>query len=378
MTGPVFLGRPWDRPLGLGLFALLGVEFLLTPESSPETIDEWLFVGAAAALAIGAVARRRVSVVLVALAAVVLAVAPDGPFDGLVAPLLAIAVATYSAGAETRGRLTWFGAAGTALVVGLAMVRDFGPDQQASDWALPILVFGGPWLVGVMVRLRGEREAALARARAEESEALIHRERTRIARELHDIVAHAIGVIVLQARGARRTLEADPATAREAIGAIETTSAEALGEMRRLVGVLREDGDGGGATPAPGVGDLQTLVERVRQAGLPVDLTIDGPTDALPPGVDLAAYRVVQEALTNALVHAGRASTTVTVRRLADALEIDVVDSGEATARIDRDGHGLVGMRERVESAGGVLEAGPRPGGGFGVWARIPLDVAAP
>lgn len=378
MTWPALSGRRWDRLLGLGLLALLGVELLLTPEAAPEVVAEWFAVGAAAALAIGAGVRRRAPVVLVVLAAVVLVASTEGPFDGPVAPLLAIAVATYSAGAETRRRGSWAGAAGVAVVIGLAIARDLGPDQQASDWALPVLLFGGPWLVGLMVRIRGEREAALERARAEESKALIRTERARIARELHDVVAHAIGVVLLQARGARRSLDADPAAARGALDAIEATSAEALGEMRRLVRVLREDLDGGGSAPTPGVRDLGTLVKRVRQAGLPVDLTIDGPTDGLPPGVDLAAYRVVQEALTNALVHAGRAVATVVVRRLADAVEVEVVDTGIVVTRSDRDGHGLIGMRERVAAARGTLDAGPRPDGGFGIRARIPLEVVAP
>jgi signal transduction histidine kinase len=179
---------------------------------------------------------------------------------------------------------------------------------------------------------------------------------------------------VLQARGARRSLDTDEEETREALNTIEDTGSEALAEMRRLLGMLRTRDEDIALAPQPSLRYLDALATQVREAGLPVDLTVMGEPIELPPGVDLSAYRIVQEALTNALKHAGPAIAWVVVRYGKNDLELEITDTGPGTAASDGEGHGLVGMRERVSLYGGRLEAGPRQGGGFAVRARLPLD----
>jgi signal transduction histidine kinase len=191
-----------------------------------------------------------------------------------------------------------------------------------------------------------------------------------------DVVAHSISVIVLQARGGFRALETEPADAREAFANIERTGHQALGEMRRLLGILRRGDEELALAPQPSLGELDTLLEQVRDAGLPVHVTIEGDVRDLPPGVDLSAYRIVQEALTNALRHAGPARARVLLRYRADDLEIEITDDGPGTGDGASPGQGLIGMRERVSVYGGELQAGPRPGGGYTLRARLPLAPA--
>ena len=202
-------------------------------------------------------------------------------------------------------------------------------------------------------------------------------ERARIARELHDAVAHSIGVVVLQARGARKTMQSDPEAALEALDAIEATGTQALAEMRRLVGVLRQADDGMDLSPPPSLRHLDALVDRVRAAGLPVELTIEGTPIELAPGIDLSAYRIVQEALTNALAHAGPATASVRVRYDEDQLALEIADTGVGARQPDPSGHGLIGMRERVSLYDGRLETDVRPGGGFVIRARLPLTSSS-
>jgi signal transduction histidine kinase len=229
------------------------------------------------------------------------------------------------------------------------------------------------WMLGVFVRFRreaaalGGRNAALER----QAEQAVAAERARIARELHDIVAHHLSVVVLQAAGAR-------ASGRPADGAlqkIERSGREALTEMRRLLAVLREPRDEPGRYPQPGVGQLPALAESVRAAGLTVDLVVDSDHGALPAAVDVSAYRIVQEALTNVLKHAGPAHAEVAVGCADGAVTIEVTDDGAGirASGAQTGGQGLTGMRERVAIFGGELRAGPRPGGGYAVRARLPL-----
>jgi signal transduction histidine kinase len=220
-----------------------------------------------------------------------------------------------------------------------------------------------------------ERAAGLERAHAE----AVAGERATIARELHDVIAHSVSVMTVQAGAARLLLDEDPPRARESLIAVEETGRQALGEMRRLLGILRGDEHETDLAPQPGIADIGALVEQVRAAGLPVDVVVEGQLTALSPGVDLAAYRVVQEALTNALKHAGAARAHVSIRYGATSLELAVTNNG--TARENgrrRGGHGLIGLRERVTLYGGDFEAGPRPGGGYAVRASLPLETAAP
>ena len=218
-----------------------------------------------------------------------------------------------------------------------------------------------------------ERAAGLERAHAE----AVASERATIARELHDVIAHSVSVMTVQAGAARLLLDEEPLRARESLIAVEETGRQALGEMRRLLGILRGDEHETHLAPQPGIADIDALVEHVRAAGLPVDVVVDGEPKPLSPGVDLAAYRVVQEALTNALKHAGAARARVSIRYGTSALELAVANDGRARGN-GRSGHGLVGMRERVALYGGEFEAGPRDGGGYVVRASLPLDAAAP
>jgi signal transduction histidine kinase len=204
-------------------------------------------------------------------------------------------------------------------------------------------------------------------------------ERGRIARELHDIVAHAISVIAVQADAANRLLGHDPTRAREPLAAVQATARSALAEMRQLVGLLREgDTQEVPLEPQPGLAELEPLIEDARQFGLPVELEIDGLTRPLGSTVDLAAYRIVQEALTNVRKHAGPAQARVRIRYETDGLDIEILDNGRGGDPTRNGGHGLIGIRERVGLLGGRLEAGPRVDGGFAVRARLPLGPSQP
>jgi signal transduction histidine kinase len=233
------------------------------------------------------------------------------------------------------------------------------------------------------VRSRSELTAQLheAAARAEEAHqeelrAAAAEERRRIAREMHDVIAHSMSVMVVQAGGARRILDRDPERAVTAAAQIERTGREAMAEMRHLLGLLNPDERPAERAPQPSLGELDALVARAREAGLPATLHVEGRKRPLPAGLDLAAYRIAQEALTNAIKHANAAPTAVTVRWYRDELELEVRDAGPGgrAAAIEQDGgHGLVGMRERVRLYGGELETEQPPHGGWIVRARLPF-----
>ncbi|GAA2207793.1 sensor histidine kinase [Nonomuraea monospora] len=256
----------------------------------------------------------------------------------------------------------------------------------ASEYVVTALVLVAVWGAGRSLRLRRayleelkDRAARLERAHAADTRAARAEERSRIARELHDVVAHHVSVMTVQAAAARRVLASDPDLAREALSAIENTGRLAMTEMRNIVGVLRTDTRADARAelgPQPGVRDLPALVEQMREAGLATRLRVEGEPAPLPAGVDLAAYRLVQEGLTNSLRHAGAgAEAVVTVRYEPYELDVRVEDDGvgavQETGRPP--GHGLVGIRERVALYGGILNIGPLPGGGFEVRARLPL-----
>jgi signal transduction histidine kinase len=224
-------------------------------------------------------------------------------------------------------------------------------------------------------RVVGDRERRVQLAERERDltarEAVVE-ERARIARELHDVIAHNVSMMVIQAGAERRVLEETSPT-REVLETVERIGRSALTEMRRLVGMLRSE-DADPLAPQPGLRDLSTLVTQVREAGLPVDLVVEGEPCELPAGIDLSAYRIVQEALTNALKHAGEARAAVRVQYGADALELEIADNGTGSAKApESGGHGLVGMRERVALYGGRLDAGRRSGGGFSVRVVLPI-----
>jgi signal transduction histidine kinase len=295
--------------------------------------------------------------------------------------LFGFVVAIYSAGRHGRGRVL----VGSVLVM-LAVIplAAFEPGEPVgfSDIAFFFMFFGGPFVAGRIVRYRRERErallghaAALELERDEKARQAVVEERTRIARELHDVVAHAISVIVLQARGGRRMLRDDPDDALQAFDAIEHAGEQALVEMRRLLGMLRADEEQLALAPQPSLSRIEELAAKLSSIGLPVEVTIEGEPVELPPGIDVSAYRIVQEALTNALKHAGPARAHVLLRYRADELELEVLDNGAGTGNGEGSGHGLAGIRERVGIYGGELESGRRPEGGYALRARLPLGL---
>jgi signal transduction histidine kinase len=273
----------------------------------------------------------------------------------------------YSLGAHASLRRGAAALAVTAPVV--ALVSRLGGVGMSLS-AIPVLAF---WLAGVLVRARRRATALAGRNAAlqRQAEQAADAERARIARELHDIVAHHLSVIVLQAAGARASGKA----AEAALEKIENSGRQALAETGRLLGVLHDSGEETGLAPRPGIGELDALAASVRAAGLPVNLVVSGDHAGMPAAVDVSVYRIVQEALTNILKHAGGACADVTIGCADEAVTIEITDDGtrEPGDRVPAGGHGLAGMRERAAIFGGELHAGPRPGGGFAVRARLPL-----
>ena len=277
---------------------------------------------------------------------------------------------------------------GAATLVAVAIVIAVDPGSGQGDYVIVGGVAVFAWIAGLSLHERMRRTAELEeraarheRERETEARTAVAEERTRIAREMHDVVAHSLSVMVVQAEAAEAMLDVDPERARRPLIAVQETGRSALGELRRMLGALREIGeDGAPLAPQPGLAGVGELVEHVRAAGLLVSVRVEGDERPLPSGVDLSAYRIVQEGLTNALKHAGPARAEVLVRYGERELELSVSDDGRGhDPQSNGGGHGLVGMRERVALYGGELEAGPRPDGGFRLRARLPLDpVAAP
>jgi signal transduction histidine kinase len=275
--------------------------------------------------------------------------------------------------------------AGAALGSGsIAVIVQRDVRFGLQDWIVGTVIGSSLCLLAYVLQRRAQRVRALeeqtarvAREREERVRAAVADERARIARDLHDVIAHSVSVMTVQAGGARLLLEQQPERAREAALSVEETGRQALIEVRRLLGLLGKDDRG--LAPRLGLAALDALVEQIATAGLPVEVTIEGTPRMLAPGVDVTAYRIVQEALTNALKHAGPARAQVTVRYGDDQLYVDVAnDGGQTRNGADGSGHGLVGMRERVALYGGELECGPRAAGGYQVRARLPAEVAQP
>jgi signal transduction histidine kinase len=300
-------------------------------------------------------------------------------FTALVAGVLAF----YALGAHAGGgRAAVLGAVAGVLGLWTGVIVSGDLDVQSFGFSAGLVV-GAPWLAGRAQRSRTLREAALreltaqmARDQEQRERIAVSDERARIARELHDVVAHSMGVMVVQAQGARRVLDREPERAREALRSIEDTGRSALAEVRRSLGVLRHEGSTAALEPQPGIGDLGGLVDHARDAGLVVEVQVEGEPLSLPPGVDLSAYRIVQEALTNTIKHAGAGRVLVAVRYGEEELELEVCDDGagpQANGSEPGAGHGLVGMRERVGLYGGDLWTGSGSEAGYTVRARIPV-----
>lgn len=337
--------------------------------SVPRWLDGLVALGFTAPLAWR---RRRPVAVLATMVAAVLVygvIEQEGAHQTLVP---ALAFASFTAGYEAREELRW--AAPAVVVAGLAIAAATG--YLGGDLVFALVIYVGPWALARALRTRGRRLEELSAGVARVEEQATAAERARIARELHDVVSHSISVIAVQTQAIRRRLGAEHAREIDELMALETTARQAMGEMRRLLGVLRADEDRLPLAPQPGLDQLPRLLERTRAAGLSVELRVEGEATPLPPGLDLAAYRVVQEALTNVLRHAGRATARVVLRYGADAVEVEVADDGRGPASSLR-GHGLVGMRERVALYGGTLVVGAGERAGYRVLARLPVRDGA-
>jgi signal transduction histidine kinase len=274
-----------------------------------------------------------------------------------------------------------------AAAMAVSIVLQPGGVSSGATWIESELGIVVAWLAGENLRVRRARWAELharaerlEREREAESRRAVTEERLRIARELHDVVAHSMSVIAVQSAVGNHVMDTQPEEARHALAVIEATSRAALTEMRRLLGVLRQDGEPAGSlVPAPGLADLAPLVAQVRDAGLSVWVHVEGERGQVPPGVDLSAYRIIQEALTNIIKHAECSTANVTVRYAPGSVTLEITDDGHCTPRSDTPaaafstGHGIIGMRERIAVFGGEFAAGPRPEGGFRVFARLPI-----
>ena len=413
-------GRLWDTP-ALWDAALAAVVALLSIGLAVAFDPAALPEGDGAVRA--AAGDSPLSLTLIALACAPIALRRHRPYPMLVlsqVPIVALAAIDADPGtaelatlillhavAAHRGLAQSLIALATAGL-GYAVAAAFGQLPWTLHLLAGVLLFAA-WMAGRGSRLRRaylaeleDRAERLERAREADRRAARAEERQRIARELHDVVAHHVSVMTVQAAAARKVLASNPGLAADALSAIEEMGRTAMAEMRNIVGVLRTDGEDGERAPQPGVGDLPALVEQMREAGLRTQLWVEGDGPKLPPGMDLAVYRLVQEALTNTLRHAGpSARAWVTLRYEPGALTVRVEDDGrgpdpeeaprERNGRPhradgarhagggdgERTGHGLVGIRERVSLYGGELRVGPRRGGGFEVCARFPLTTAS-
>jgi signal transduction histidine kinase len=379
-----FAGEHVDPLLAVGFAALYAFELVNRGHGTD--------VGAALPFALLACAslsqRRRHPVVSYVVTITANGVVPhwSPDFDAnSISSVVIFLFALYSLGRHARGTSALAGVGCVAATVVFFAVGDgaYGPSDLFFDAAFVSL----PYAAGLTWRLRTEREAVLTarneelrRSQEENERRAVTAERARIARELHDVVSHAISVTVLQARGGRKLVGNDDDAVRRALDAIEQTNAAALGDMRRLLAVLRDtdtDPDTRQA-PQPSLSSLEVLLDQVRASGLRVETTVSGTAAAVPPGVDLSAYRIIQEALTNVLKHAGPAAhASVRIAYGLADLDIAVTDDGNGASAMTGDGrgHGLVGIRERVAVIGGTVETGPTEDGGFVVRAQLPYSV---
>jgi signal transduction histidine kinase len=324
------------------------------------------------------IARRRAPLATAAAVAAVMSVwAVAGPPAGSLAPWLACLVAIFAVAQER----SWLRSiAGAGLVLASNWLEARLATNDFADYVFVTVFAVGAWAAGRAVRSRqlSARQAAaevarLARETDRIAAAAAAEERRRIARELHDVVSHSMGVIVVQAQAAAGMLERDAVAARRAVESIERTGREALGEMRRMLALMRDNDRGDRVDPLPSLGQVERLVADVRAAGVPVTLDVQGHRRALPAGVDASAYRMLQEGLTNVLKHAHGAHAEVVVAYLVDAIELSVRDYGRNGHPARRGGHGLVGIRERVAVFDGTIEAGPLADGGWRIRARLPV-----
>jgi signal transduction histidine kinase len=389
------MARRYGIDVLIALVALEAMAEVVVRRDSPAAprMALWLDVLAIATLVLPLFARRRLP--FAAPAAFWMLAAALSFVDGRLVPfligILVLGMAASFLLGNVRDALP--ARIGLATVLGGALIIVYNkPGHSAGELVFIPILFGISWLAGFGLHSRAEEaeaasehaEAAEARAtqaeRERESSArvAVAEERARIARELHDIVAHSVSVMVLQVGAVRHGLPATLANEAEALRGVEQTGRAALAEMRRLLGAMRRDGDGLDMAPQPGLGSLHSLAATVERAGLRVRVHVDGEPFPLPAAVDLSGYRIVQEGLTNALKHSRAGHVDVTLRYSPDELQLEVRDDGPGGATSDGHGHGLVGIRERVKIYGGEMTAGPAIDGGYVLRARLPIGENRP
>ena len=331
----------------------------------------WLGVPLVLLLVVPLVLRRRYPLAVLMLVATA-TLAYDLFYPAFVP--LALGIAVYTAAAHLRRTISLAGSAAVAAAVAVVLLV-----RQGYPPTIPTLLgFGLAWVIGDNMQTRRvywntleERAARLEREREAEAERAVAEEQARIARELHDVLAHNVSVIVMHAAAGNDAFDTRPQRAHEALQTIETIGRAALTDLRRLLGAIREDD--ASYQPQPGLEQIDELLARIRSSGLDVALQVEGKPQPLPVALELSAYRIIQEALTNTLKHAHASHVDVTLRYCARALDVEVRDNGRGNSNAHRGGSGLIGMRERVAAFGGSLAAGPSTTGGFAVAARFPL-----
>ena len=363
----------------IAFLAIAGMLELVVGRDAPgaPSTSLWIAIPTVAALVLPLFARRRFPFAAPAAYWILAAVISFG--DGLLLAFIGSLGVVGLASALLLGNLRDPLKAGAGLIIVLvgivAVVYNIPGPQTVGDFIFIPLRFVVAWVAGYALRARADQaEAAEERATHAELRARIAvaEERGRIARELHDIVAHAVSVMVLQVGVVRRRFSA-PSENHDLLKGVELAGRNALAEMRRLLAAMRREGEEADLVPQPGLDGLDSLLDEVGRAGLPVELHVDGEPFPLPRGLDLSAYRIVQEGLTNALKHAHASDADVTVRYRPDELEIEVRDNGQGIATDDGLGHGLIGVRERVTIYGGRMSAGTAVDGGFVLNTRLPL-----
>jgi signal transduction histidine kinase len=371
-------GERWPRWADPAIAAAVTVLALVELASAADPTPAWQYPVVVAMT--GALAWRRrapITVLAVILGALLVQQAAGVDPDGIYVAF-ALYPAFYSVGAHRPLRPATAG-----MLAGLVMLASGAllEDVPLGDYVFIAAIGLALWGAGATIRARvaaaveAQTRARLAEERQERTAAAaVAAERGRIARELHDVVAHSVSVMVMQAGALRRMLPADQPTAVGVAETVERTGREALVELRRMLGLLRDDADRVPLAPQPGLARIPDLVESTEAAGVPVTLTMEAPPTVLSPGVDLCAYRIVQESLTNVIKHAGPASVRIAVGFPAGSVTLEVVDDGRGGPPADDHGHGLLGMQERVAVFGGRLAVGPEPSGGFAVRATLPLE----
>lgn len=375
--------NPWVVDIAIGL-AFVVVGFIGTSgQGNVPTADYQPMDALGVALVLGATVpfvflRRAPLAVLIIAGTSVVALSWLAYNEGVTPIFLYVAAVAVGIRCEPRQTV-----AGAVFMLGalLALLLVSHTQFDAGAFALNVAIFSSAFLIGVTIRSRRlriaaleDRGRALEREQEEEARRAVTDERLRIARELHDVVAHSMGVVAIQSDAGERVIDTDPAKAKVALQAISGVSRSTLAEIRRMLGVLREDDDGGAPdSPVHGLDELDALAHELGGAGVDVTVSVEGTRRELARSLDLNAYRIVQEALTNVLKHSGSAKASVIVRYERDAVRVEVTDDGRGTkASSPPGGHGIVGMRERAALFGGTLETGARADGGFAVAARLP------